>query len=105
MRKIIFLSFLLLNLLYTSAFSKNNLYEKIDLFGEVLENIKKDAIEGIVAHKNLIYDDNIDNLYAPLLEGKSICPNYILNHTKYLKLDKKKYTDIDLNIFGKQKKK
>jgi len=47
MRKIIFLSFLLLNLLYTSAFSKNNLYEKIDLFGEVLENIKKDYVDDV----------------------------------------------------------
>ena len=47
MKKIIFLSFLLLNLLYTSAFSKNNLYEKIDLFGEVLENIKKDYVDDV----------------------------------------------------------
>ena len=30
-----------------SAFSKNNLYEKIDLFGEVLENIKKDYVDDI----------------------------------------------------------
>ena len=29
------------NFFNTSVFSKNELYEKIDLFGEVLENIKK----------------------------------------------------------------
>ena len=47
MKKIILLSFLLLNFLYTSAFTKNDLYEKIDLFGEVLENIKKDYVDDV----------------------------------------------------------
>ena len=42
MKKIIILSFILLNAFNLSAYSKNDLYEKIDLFGEVLENIKKD---------------------------------------------------------------
>jgi len=74
----------------TASREEQKILFKIKLSNKFLENIKKDAIEGIVAHKNLIYDDNIDNLYVPLLEGKSICPNYILNHTKYLKLDKKK---------------
>ena len=31
----------------TSVFSKNDLYEKIDLFGEVLENIKKDYVDEV----------------------------------------------------------
>ena len=31
----------------TSVFSKNDLYEKIDLFGEVLENIKKDYVDDV----------------------------------------------------------
>ena len=46
MKKIIILSlyFLIFNL---SAFSKNDLYEKIDLFGEVLENIKKDYVDEV----------------------------------------------------------
>ena len=44
-KKIIFL--LLVFNLYTNAFSKNDLYEKIDLFGEVLENIKKDYVDEI----------------------------------------------------------
>ena len=39
MKKII-LSVIFFNLIITDGFSKNNLYEKIDLFGEVLENIK-----------------------------------------------------------------
>jgi carboxyl-terminal processing protease len=47
MKKIIILTTLLLNFLYTSAFSKNDLYEKIDLFGEVLENIKKDYVDEV----------------------------------------------------------
>ena len=29
------------------AFSKNDLYKKIDLFGEVLENIKREYVEDI----------------------------------------------------------
>ena len=47
MRKITILSILLLNFLYSSAFSKNDLYEKIDLFGEVLEKIKKDYVDDV----------------------------------------------------------
>jgi len=31
----------------TSVFSKNDLYEKIDLFGEVIENIKKDYVDDV----------------------------------------------------------
>ena len=31
----------------TAAFSKNDLYEKIDLFGEVLENIKKEYVDEV----------------------------------------------------------
>ena len=34
-------------LVSTFAFSKNELYEKIDLFGEVLENIKKDYVDDV----------------------------------------------------------
>jgi len=46
MRKIlIFLIFIFS--LNTTAYSKNDLYEKIDLFGEVLENIKKDYVDEV----------------------------------------------------------
>ena len=42
MRKILSSLFLILVFSTTNASAKNDLYEKIDLFGEVLENIKKD---------------------------------------------------------------
>ncbi len=32
---------------FSTSYSKNNLYEKIDLFGEVLENIKKDYVDDV----------------------------------------------------------
>jgi carboxyl-terminal processing protease len=47
MKKIIFLPILILTFISTSVFSKNDLYEKIDLFGEVLENIKKDYVDDV----------------------------------------------------------
>ena len=47
MKKIIIFTAMFLSSLTLSAFSKNELYEKIDLFGEVLENIKKDYVEEV----------------------------------------------------------
>ena len=47
MKKIVILSILIFNLIETSVFPKNDLYEKIDLFGEVLENIKKDYVDEV----------------------------------------------------------
>jgi carboxyl-terminal processing protease len=47
MKKIIILMTIYVNLFSIPAFSKNDLYEKIDLFGEVLENIKKDYVDEI----------------------------------------------------------
>ncbi len=47
MKKIIFLIILFLNLLLTHSYSKNELYEKIDLFGEVIEKIKKDYVDEV----------------------------------------------------------
>ena len=46
MRKI-FLPLLAVTFLTTPIFSKNNLYEKIDLFGEVLENIEKEYVDDV----------------------------------------------------------
>ena len=46
MRKFLFFLVFILNL-NTTAFSKNDLYEKIDLFGEVLEKIKKEYVEDV----------------------------------------------------------
>jgi carboxyl-terminal processing protease len=47
MKKIIIFLIIFLNLSSTFVFSKNDLYEKIDIFGEVLENIKKDYVEEV----------------------------------------------------------
>ena len=47
MKKIIILSIIFLNIFTVSAFSKNDLYEKIELFGEVLEKIKKDYVDEV----------------------------------------------------------
>ena len=47
MTKIIILSIIFLNLFNLPVFSKNDLYEKIDLFGEVLEKIKKDYVDDV----------------------------------------------------------
>jgi len=47
MKKIIFLIILSLNLNFTNSYSNNELYEKIDLFGEVLEKIEKDYVDDV----------------------------------------------------------
>ena len=47
MKKIIFLSFLFFNLNFNYSYSNNELYNKIDLFGEVLEKIKKDYVDDV----------------------------------------------------------
>ena len=47
MKKIFFILILFFHFSNTSVFSKNNLYEKIDLFGEVLENIQKDYVDDV----------------------------------------------------------
>ena len=47
MRKIIFLSILFLNLNSAHSYSNNELYNKIDLFGEVLEKIKKEYVDEV----------------------------------------------------------
>ena len=47
MKKIFLLSTLFLTFVNTTLFSKNDLYEKIDLFGEVLENIKNEYVDDI----------------------------------------------------------
>ena len=47
MKKILFLSILFFNFYYNPVFSKNELYQKIDLFGEVLEKIKEDYVDDV----------------------------------------------------------
>ena len=52
--KIFFLIFLFLNLSFVSSYSKNDLYDKIDLFGEVLEKIDKDYVDEVDQSENFI---------------------------------------------------
>ena len=47
MKKIFLILVLFFHFSNISVFSKNNLYEKIDLFGEVLENIQKDYVDDV----------------------------------------------------------
>ncbi len=47
MKKNIFLILLFLNLNLASAYSSNELYDKIDLFGEVIQNIEKDYVDDV----------------------------------------------------------
>ena len=47
MKKKIILLILIFNFLTNPVFSKNDLYEKIDLFGEVIENIKEEYVDDV----------------------------------------------------------
>ena len=47
MKKIIILSIFILNFSGNYVFSKNEIYEKIDLFGEVIENIKNEYVDDV----------------------------------------------------------
>ena len=47
MKKKLLLLLLIFTLTISPVFSKNDLYEKIDLFGEVLENKKKDYVDDV----------------------------------------------------------
>ena len=47
MKKKIFLPILIFYILSSSAFAKSDLYEKIDLFGEVIDNIRNDYVDEV----------------------------------------------------------
>ncbi len=47
MKKIIIISILIFHLVISFSYAKNDLYEKIDLFGEVIENIKEDYVDDV----------------------------------------------------------
>ena len=64
MKKIIFLIILFLNLNFTHSYSNNELYEKIDLFGEVLEKIKKDYVDDV--NQSKMMDSAINGLLQSL---------------------------------------
>ena len=47
MKKIFILSILIFKFSVTFVYGKNDIYEKIDLFGEVIENIKKEYVDDV----------------------------------------------------------
>ena len=64
MKKILILIILFLNFTPKSAISKNDLYEKIDLFGEVLENIQKEYVDDV--NQSKIMDSAINGVLQSL---------------------------------------
>ena len=64
MKKILITSICLINFLSSQAFSNNDFYKKIDLFGEVLENIKKDYVDDVDRTK--IIDSAINGVLQSL---------------------------------------
>jgi len=63
MKKFLIISLMFLNF-KTVAISKNDLYEKIDLFGEVLENIKRDYVDEV--NQSEIMDSAINGVLQSL---------------------------------------
>ena len=64
MKKIIFLAIVFLNLNITYSHSSNELYDKIDIFGEVLEKIKKDYVDDV--NQSEIMDSAINGVLQSL---------------------------------------
>ena len=64
MIRVLLASFFISIIFFNSVYSKNNLYEKIDLFGEVLENIKNDYVDEI--DQSEIMDSAINGLLQSL---------------------------------------
>ncbi len=64
MKKVLTFTLLILNFTINPVFSKNDLYEKIDLFGEVLENIKKEYVDDV--DQSEVMDSAINGLLQSL---------------------------------------
>ncbi len=64
MKKKFFLYLFVFNLFFSVLFAKNDLYEKIDIFGEVLENIKKDYVDDV--NQSEIMDSAINGVLQSL---------------------------------------
>ena len=64
MKEKFFYTIIFISLLVTPAFSKNDLYDKIDLFGEVLENIKKEYVDDI--NQSEVMDSAINGVLQSL---------------------------------------
>ncbi len=63
MKKILF-AIIFFNLVFSNAYTKNELYDKIDIFGEVLENIKKDYVDDV--DQSQIMDSAINGMLQSL---------------------------------------
>jgi len=63
-KKIILFLILLFNLNFSYSYSSNELYEKIDLFGEVFEKIKKDYVDEV--DESEIMDSAINGILQSL---------------------------------------
>ncbi len=64
MKKKFLIYFFVFNLFFSALFAKNDLYEKIDIFGEVLENIKKDYVDDV--NQSEIMDSAINGVLQSL---------------------------------------
>ena len=64
MKKKFLLYLFVFNLFFSVLFAKNDLYEKIDIFGEVLENIKKDYVDDV--NQSEIMDSAINGVLQSL---------------------------------------
>ncbi len=64
MKKILFYIIVLLNLNLTNSYSSNELYEKIDIFGEVLEKIKEGYVDEV--NQSEIMDSAINGVLQSL---------------------------------------
>ena len=64
MRKITLITIFIFCLSVTASYSKNDLYEKIDLFGEVLENVKKEYVDDV--NQSEMMDSAINGLLQSL---------------------------------------
>ncbi len=64
MKKIVFFIFIFLNLKFAYANSNNELYEKIDIFGEVLEKIRTEYVDDV--NQSKIMDSAINGVLQSL---------------------------------------
>jgi len=78
---------------------------KIKTTNFFLENVTKCIIEGVVAHKNIIFDNKNEPMCVPLIQGSEVRKNYLLNEKKYLKLEKKKIHRLRPDYVWKAEKK
>ena len=89
----------------TATEKELRILSKIKISKFFIENIKKEVIEGIVAHKNLIFDKKENKIFVPLIYGSNVFKNYIISSNDYLKLDRKKIHRLRPDHVWRSKKK